>query len=103
MRDRPPSFGSDLALIAGTILATLAVHRHLTQSALLRVAADNTRLEPHHGRFAQTPLQIPFAGWKDILLRTYQQINEDRLLATAGGVVFYGLLVVFPAITALVI
>lgn len=102
MRDRASSFGSDLALIAGTILATLAVHRHLTQSASLRVAEDESRLEPHHGRFAKNPLQIPFAGWKDILLRTYQQINEDRLLATAAGVVFYGLLAIFPAITALV-
>ena len=42
------------------------------------------------------------AGWKDILYRTYQQINGDRLLATAAGVVFYGLLAIFPAITALV-
>ena len=29
-------------------------------------------------------------------------INDDRLLATAAGVVFFGLLAVFPAITALV-
>src|SRR5439155_17587572 len=42
------------------------------------------------------------AGWKDILWRTYVRTNEDRLLATAAGVVFYGLLAVFPAITALV-
>jgi membrane protein len=41
-------------------------------------------------------------GWKDILWRTYQQIGEDRLLAVAAGVVFYGLLALFPGITALV-
>jgi membrane protein len=41
-------------------------------------------------------------GWKDILWRTYEQIGEDCLLAVAAGVVFYGLLAVFPAITALV-
>ena len=41
-------------------------------------------------------------GWKDILIRTYQQFGEDRLLAVAAGVVFYGLLALFPAITALV-
>jgi YihY family inner membrane protein len=40
--------------------------------------------------------------WKDILWRTYQQIGEDRLLAVAAGVVFYALLALFPAITALV-
>ena len=44
----------------------------------------------------------PWKGWKDIFWRTYQQIGEDRLLAVAAGVVFYGLLAVFPAVTALV-
>src|SRR6201999_1710020 len=48
------------------------------------------------------PFRIPWAGWNDILWRTYQRTGEDRLLATAAGVVFYGLLAVFPAITALV-
>jgi hypothetical protein len=58
--------------------------------------------EPGRGRHASAPWQIPWAGWKDILWRTYQQINEDRVLAVAAGVVFYGLLAVFPAITAVV-
>jgi len=54
------------------------------------------------GRDAVAPWQIPWKGWKDILLRTYHEMNEDRLLAVAAGVVFYGLLALFPAITALV-
>jgi membrane protein len=58
--------------------------------------------EGERGRHAVTPWQIPWKGWKDILLRTYQQMNDDRLLAVAAGVVFYGLLALFPAITALV-
>jgi membrane protein len=41
-------------------------------------------------------------GWKDFLLRVYRQIEQDRVLAVAGGVVFFGLLAIFPAITALV-
>ena len=41
-------------------------------------------------------------GWKDFLVRIYQQIEQDRVLAVAGGVVFFGLLAIFPAITALV-
>jgi membrane protein len=53
------------------------------------------------GREATSPWQIPWKGWKDILIRTYQQLDEDRL-AVAAGVVFYGLLALFPAITALV-
>jgi membrane protein len=55
-----------------------------------------------HGRHATAPTHIPFSGWKDILWRTYEQIGDDRLLAVAAGVVFYGLLALFPAITALV-
>ena len=58
--------------------------------------------EPGRGRRAETPWQIPWNGWKDILWRTYQRIGEHRLLAVAAGVVFYGLLAVFPALTALV-
>ena len=40
--------------------------------------------------------------WKDVLIGTYTRINNDRLLLVAAGVVFYWLLALFPAITALV-
>jgi membrane protein len=58
--------------------------------------------EPDRGRHADAPWQIPWRGWKDILWRTYQQIGEDRVVAVAAGVVFYGLLALFPAIAAFV-
>jgi membrane protein len=45
---------------------------------------------------------LPWAGWKHILWRVYERANDDRLLATAAGVVFFGLLAIFPAVTALV-
>ena len=60
------------------------------------------RMVTGRGRSATSPNRIPWAGWKDIVWRTYEQINDDRLLAVAAGVVFYGLLALFPAITALV-
>jgi membrane protein len=65
-------------------------------------ATENPSDDQARGRRASVPWQIPLKGWKDILIRTYQQINEHRLLAVAAGVVFYGLLALFPAITALV-
>jgi membrane protein len=40
--------------------------------------------------------------WKEIFKRVYKALGDDRLLAVAAGVVFYGLLAFFPAITALV-
>ena len=56
--------------------------------------------EPGRGRKAGTPVHIPWQGWKDILLRTYNEILNDRLMAVAGVVVFYSLLSLFPAIAA---
>jgi membrane protein len=66
-------------------------------------ALQYQRAQEHgRGRNAVTPWRIPWKGWKDILWRTYGQIGEDRLLAVAAGVVFYGLLALFPAVAALV-
>jgi len=56
------------------------------------------RAEPHRGRLAAWPRQIPLAGWKDILWRTWQEVGADRLTSVAGGVTFYALLAIFPAI-----
>src|SRR5262245_35446796 len=56
--------------------------------------------EAGRGRWARAPLQIPWPGWKDILVRTYHEILDDRLLALAAGIVFYSLVALFPAIAA---
>lgn len=58
--------------------------------------------EPGRGREAATPEQIPALGWKDILWRVVWSIPEDRILSTAGGVAFFTLLAVFPAIATIV-
>jgi membrane protein len=55
-------------------------------------------LEPGRGRIARAPLHIPWRGWKDILWRTYREINHDRLQAVAGSITFYVLLSIFPAL-----
>lgn len=119
-----------LVLAASSVLALAAAYRHfLAGSVLIALPAkavipaarmpDAAQLDVEHatsqsesistisshsdrGRHATRPWQIPLRGWRDIFVRTYQQIGEDRLLATAAGVVFYGLLAIFPAITALV-
>jgi membrane protein len=67
-----------------------------------RIVQYSRAQQAGRGRSAIAPWQIPLRGWKDILWRTYKQIGEDRLLAVAAGIVFYGLLAFFPAITALV-
>jgi len=62
----------------------------------------NRANEPGRGREANTPGQIPARGWKDILWRMLWGISEDRILATSGGVAFFALLAVFPAIATIV-
>jgi len=54
------------------------------------------------GRFAEGPSEIPAIGWKDILLRVYNGVSENRILANAAGVTYYALLALFPGIAALV-
>ena len=101
----------DLLVIAATAILILAAQRYFHPQP---VGHPENLAGPDHqaiagqpvarggGRHARNPLQIPAGGWKDILWRTYARTNDDRLLATAAGVVFFGLLAVFPAITALV-
>ncbi|MFL5259689.1 MAG: YihY/virulence factor BrkB family protein [Hyphomicrobiales bacterium] len=67
-----------------------------------RVRAIAPSQEGGRGRAASSPWRIPWKGWKDILWRTYQEIQRDRLLAVAAGVVFFGLLAFFPTVTAFV-
>src|ERR1700731_348865 len=52
------------------------------------------------GRKARAPLQIPWRGWKDIFVRPYYEILDDRLLGLAAGIAFYSLVALFPAIAA---
>lgn len=55
-----------------------------------------------HGRSARIPEDIPFRGLKDVFWRVVGEISEDRATLVAGGVTFYILLALFPALTALV-
>ena len=59
------------------------------------------REEPGRGRHADAPTAIPAKGWKDILWRVKDEISSDHVGLVAAGVAFYGLLAVFPAITAM--
>ena len=99
MTRRPHPFASDLALVASTALATLALHRHFGRDAPTRSPDPDAPLPVTR---AGNPLAVISSHGADILSGTYARINRDRILANAAGVVFYGLLAIFPAITALV-
>jgi membrane protein len=79
-----PAWAAGLALISTFALAQ-AIDKHAPPPASPPMAC--------HGGWS---------FWKHVAYRTYEEIGEDRLLALAAGVVFYGLLALFPAIAALV-
>ena len=54
------------------------------------------------GRYATTPAQIPWAGWKRVLIRSGQGVISDRVSLAAAGCAFYAVLAMFPAITMMV-
>ncbi|MBS0536134.1 MAG: YihY/virulence factor BrkB family protein [Proteobacteria bacterium] len=87
-RGHTPTLLAALALI-GAYAASVALER--------RGAGDEGQAAP-----APAVRREGWRFWKRVLIRTYEEINDDRLLALAAGVVFYGLLAIFPALTALV-
>jgi membrane protein len=71
-----------------------------TKPSLAVYASD--RSGGSRGRHAQTPAQIPPAGWRDIAFRVFHGISEDRVTTISGGVTFFVLLALFPGLAGLI-
>ncbi len=101
-----PELQDRLLLMAATAILVLTAQRFFqagTRAGSTGSAAAPTGSLPHeHSARSDNPRAVRQASWKTILWRLYERSNDDRLLATAAGVVFFGLLAVFPAVTALV-
>jgi membrane protein len=54
------------------------------------------------GRHAETPMKMTFLGWKDVLARTWQEANDDRVMSVAGSVAFFTLLALVPGLSVLI-
>ncbi len=64
-----------------------------------------TGLPPHTGAApppAGSPADLPASFWWSAAKHTFAEVNDDRVMAVAGGVTFYALLSLFPAITVMV-
>src|SRR4030081_2283267 len=55
-----------------------------------------------HGRGARTPTEMPPGGWRDVLMRVFHGILEDRITTISGGVTFLVLLALFPGLAGLI-
>jgi len=65
---------------------------HWRRQARDPAAADGSR-EP-----ADRPTAISARGWRQVLVRTGKEFNEDRIPAVAAGATFFALLALFPAL-----
>jgi len=91
-------------LLVATLSRTAGAHRPAPAGALRH--RDRGRAEDSQdrgmGRQADRPSEIPARGWWSVLKRTAQQVSEDRVMAEAGGITFYSLLALAPALAALI-
>ena len=83
-----------LGLAAAYGLGALAV------VAFARDHADRPAASSIEG--VSSPAEVPPKGWVEVARGVWTRIGENRVLAVAAGLVFYGLLAIFPAISALV-
>lgn len=61
---------------------------------------DLTEDDIRRGRTAETPSAIPPRGLKDVMWRVWKSLTQDHVMLIAGGVTFYTLLALFPALVA---
>ena len=61
---------------------------------------DLTEDDISRGREAETPSEIPARGLKDVMWRVWRSLTQDHVMLIAGGVTFYLLLALFPALVA---
>ncbi len=54
------------------------------------------------GRWADRPWEMPWRGWKAVLLRTFHEMISDRVGLVAAGCAFWATLALFPAISMLI-
>jgi len=97
------------AIAAAALLSVVGVTRSegTRKPRVQRAVDDHTSgqssaSEADRDRRAPAPTEIPAKGWKDVALRIYNGISEDRILALAAGVTFYVLLALFPGIAGLI-
>ena len=92
---------------AGLVLAGLMAAGWIVERRKPRASGPAPRSRPNvaAGKPHTLLQRVARPSWregKEIARRVYKALGDDRLLAVAAGIVFYGLLTFFPAITALV-
>lgn len=63
-------------------------------------ARSDHRSDARPGSDVTEPTDLPKAGWKQILVRTKDEIKDDNVGLMAAGVAFYAMLAIFPTMIA---
>jgi membrane protein len=100
-RLRQPTWAT-AALTAALLISGFNRHRAPAASWHERSLRLGISDEQARGRYAAHPAEIPTLGWRDIFVRAYRNVLDDRIIALGAGVTFYGILAIFPALAALV-
>jgi membrane protein len=109
-RKLPTPKRSDIPrLVAGVVLAGLAAaawhyEGRVNEPKELDRPKPSERIAKETQARLGGPAALPssWQEWKSIVLEIYEAMSQDRLLAVAAGIVFFGLLALFPGITAFV-
>jgi membrane protein len=101
---KPARLSGDLIVMAALIGISRAVFGPKKRTVVKRTlqGLQDSVAQSGRGRTAEKPAEIPAKGWKDIALRVYDGIQDDRVLLVSAGVTFYALLALFPATAAIV-
>lgn len=67
-----------------------------------KTAAANAAPPPRRPGAPESPWQLSRQSWVEIAKRVAKEFTADRVTSVAGGVTFFALLALFPAITAMV-
>ena len=91
------------AILLGAIALAWAIERPKTPAPpVMETYPAGWTVDPQADPASTNILRMRWPWWRAVLLETYDAMSKDRLLAVAAGVVFYALLAIFPATTALV-
>jgi membrane protein len=91
------------AILLGAIALAWAIERTKTPAPpVMETYPAGWTVDPQADPASANILRMRWPWWRAVLLETYDAMSKDRLLAVAAGVVFYALLAIFPATTALV-
>jgi membrane protein len=91
-----------LGVAAATSVAAVQAERHLHPDARTLRDGPGAGNELRRGRAAPHPGAMTLLGWKDILVRTWNEAFDDGLFSVAAAVAFFTLLSLVPAMSVII-